>query len=295
MKTRYFLQLLMLSALWGTSFVLIRITAPIMGPNMVALLRVAFATVTLCVILAFARERWPMKDMKELAVLGIFAVTLPFVLYSWSAMNLPAGYIALLNTLAVPFSVLASVWLKEDKLSPRIVAGCILGFVGVALIVHLGPVTPTPQVIAAAFLAVGAGASVGLSSPFMKRATTRISPLSIAFGIHLFSLPFLLPGAAITWPRTQFTPAAMAAVMVMGIVTSGLAYWVNLRILSKVSPVAMMSSLFIIPMFGVTWGWLFLNEPLGLGMVFGAGLVLVAMGLVTGFNPLRKLTAVASD
>ena len=116
-----------------------------------------------------------------------------------------------------------------------------------------------------------------------------MSPLSIAAGIHAAALVLLLPGAAWTLPAARFTPEALAAVAVMGIVTSGLAYWLNLRVLTQVSPVAAMSSAFMIPLFGVAWGHIFLGEALGPGMLWGGALVLMATGLVTGFNPLQWL------
>ncbi|KAB2890739.1 MAG: DMT family transporter, partial [Burkholderiaceae bacterium] len=99
------------------------------------------------------------------------------------------------------------------------------------------------------------------------------------------------PGAAWSWGEARFTPGALAAVAVMGVLTSGLAYWLNLRVLSQVSPVAAMSSAFMIPLFGVAWGHLFLGEALGPGMLWGGVLVLLATALVTGFNPLRALLA----
>ena len=116
-------------------------------------------------------------------------------------------------------------------------------------------------------------------------------PLSIAAAIHAAALVLLLPGAAWTLPAARFTSAALAAVAVMGVVTSGLAYWLNLRVLTQVSPVAAMSSAFMIPLFGVAWGPLSLREALGPGVLWGAALVLVASGLVTGFNPLQWLGA----
>jgi len=75
---------------------------------------------------------------------------------------------------------------------------------------------------------------------------------------------------------------------VMGVVTSGLAYWLHIRILVHVSPVAAMSSTFMIPVFGVTWGHRFLGEQLSTGIYAGGALVLLASALVTGFNPGQK-------
>ena len=288
-KTRHFLQLVLLSALWGASFLFIRIASPVLGPNVMAALRIGLATLTLIGIMRIANESWPWSHWRELFGLGTLTVALPFLLYAWAALHLPAGYSSLLNTMAVPFGVIAAAWMKEDTLSMRKWLGCISGFAGVALIVQLGPVQPTPALLLAAAACVTASACYGISTTWMKRATQRMSPLSIAAGIHAAALVLLLPGAAWSLPEARFTPGALAAVAVMGIVTSGLAYWLNLRVLKHVSPVAAMSSAFMIPLFGVAWGHVFLGEALGPGMLWGGALVLMATGLVTGFNPLQWL------
>ena len=262
-KTRHFLQLVLLSALWGASFLFIRIASPVLGPNVMAALRIGLATLTLIGIMRIANESWPWSHWRELFGLGTLTVALPFLLYAWAALHLPAGYSSLLNTMAVPFGVIAAAWMKEDTLSARKWLGCISGFAGVALIVQLGPVQPTPALLLAAAACVTASACYGISTTWMKRATQRMSPLSIAAGIHAAALVLLLPGAAWSLPEARFTPGALAAVAVMGIVTSGLAYWLNLRVLKHVSPVAAMSSAFMIPLFGVAWGMSFWARPWG--------------------------------
>ena len=288
-KTRHFLQLVLLSALWGASFLFIRVASPVLGPNVMAALRIGLATLTLMSIMRWTGEPWPWRHWRELAGLGTLTVALPFLLYAYAALHLPAGYSALLNTMVVPFGVLASAWMKEDTLSLRKWLGCACGFAGVALIVRLGPVEPSPTLLLAALACMSAAACYGVCTPWMKRATQRISPLAIAAGIHAAALVLLVPGAVWDWHQAQFTLPALLAVAVMGVVTSGLAYWLNLRVLSQISPVAAMSSAFMIPLFGVAWGSLFLDEALGPGMLWGGALVLLATTLVTGFNPLRLL------
>lgn len=288
MKTKYFAQLAGLSALWGASFMLIRIASPVLGPNVLAALRIGLATLTLAVLMRAIRHRWPMAHWRELALLGVLSVASPFLLFAWAALKLPAGYSALLNTTAVMFGIVSAAWLKEDTLTLRKVMGCIFGFAGVAFIVGLGPVDPSPQVILAALACTLGSACYGIATPLMKRALTRMQPLEIAAGIHALALLMLLPGAAWSWPQAHFTPGALAAVALMGVVTSGLAYWLHIRILVHVSPVAAMSPIFMIPIFGVTWGHLFLGEELGTGIWIGGALALIASALITGFSPWRR-------
>ena len=292
MKPKYFLQLVCLSALWGSSFMLLRIATPVMGPSVLCALRIGLATTTLALIMRSLRYRWPWAHWRELAVLGALSVAAPFLLFSWAALHLPAGYSALLNSTAVLFGAFAAAWLKEDTLTVRKVVGCLCGFAGVALILRLGPVAPTPEVITAALACILASAAFGLSTPLMKKAISRMEPLQIAAGLHGFAFIYLLPGAVYTWPEARFTPGALAAVAVMGVVTSALAYWVHLRIMAHVTPVAAMSPVFLMPVFGVAWGHIFLGEPLSPGIYAGGSLVLLASALVSGFNPWRKSAAV---
>jgi len=180
-RTRHLLQLVLLSALWGASFLFIRIASPALGPHVAAALRIGLATLTLVAIMRATREPWPWRHWRELAGLGTLTVALPFLLYAYAALHLPAGYSALLNTMVVPFGVLASAWMKEDTLSLRKWLGCACGFAGVALIVRLGPVEPSPTLLLAALACMSAAACYGVCTPWMKRATQRISPLAIAW------------------------------------------------------------------------------------------------------------------
>lgn len=288
MQTRQFAQIVALSSLWGASFMFIRIAVPLMGPVLVAGLRAALASITLVLIMRAMREPWPWRHWRELLLLGAASVAVPFMLFSWAGQHLPSGYSALLNTTAVIFGMLSSAWMKEDTITPRKLLGCVCGFIGVALIVQLGPVQITATTLAAALACVIGAFSYGVSTPLMKRATTRMQPLAIAAGLHLAAMLLLLPGSLWTLPQARFTPGAVAAVVVMGMLTSGVAYWLHLRIIRVVSPVAAMSPILLIPVFGVTWGHLFLDEALSSGIFLGGTLVLLASALVTGFNPLRR-------
>ncbi len=296
MPLKTLLQLVALSALWGASFLFIRIAAPVLGPLVLAGLRIGLATLTLAIIMRALRQHWPWTHWRELLLIGVLSVALPFVLYAWAALHIPAGYSALLNTSSVLFGCLASAWLKMDRLSPRKLLGCALGFAGVALVVRLGPITPSPAVLWAALACTGAALCYGISTPLMKRAVTHIEPVAIAAGIHLWSVVLLAPAALWTLPQARFTVPAMVAVAIMGIITSALAYWVHLRIMRSVSVTAAMTPAFLIPLFGVAWGHLFLGEPVSTGMLAGVALILVATALVSEFNPFAApaLDAVAA-
>lgn len=288
MKTRHFLQLLGMSALWGASFPLVRIASPALGPMALAGLRCLLAALVLAALMRVSRQHWPERSIwPQLAALGLLSVVAPFVLFNWAALTLPAGYSAVLNATAPLFGLLGAVASGDEKLSRRGLLGCALGFAGVALLVQLGPVPVSQRVVLAALACTAASACYGIGATFMKRATLRHQPLAVAATVHVAAALLLAVPVGAAVPAMQPTPGVWLAVALLGLVTSGFMYWVSLRLMREISASAATSSAFMIPLFGVTWGGLFLGEPVTAGMVPGSLLILAATALITGFNPLR--------
>ena len=293
MKSRYFLQLVALSALWGAGYLLTRIATPQLGPSVTAASRLGFGAATLALIMVYNNQAWPWKHWRELLVLGAIGIAVPHFLYSWSSLFLPAGYSAVVSVTSVLFGTMASAWMKEDTLTFAKIFGCIAAFVGVTLVVQLGPLQPDALMLQGIALAIGGAVMMGSSAPLLKRATTRMEPLAITAAIHLIAFALLAPAAVWNLSKAHFTPGAIGAVAVMGICTSGLAYWQYMRIVKHVTPVAALSSTFMVTIFGVLWGHLVLGEVFTLASYAGGALVLVATVLVTGFNPLRRVEPAA--
>jgi drug/metabolite transporter (DMT)-like permease len=288
MQTRHFLQLIALSALWGGSFPLIRIASPALGPFGLAGIRCALAAVVLAALMRALRNPWPPRAAwPGLALLGLLTVVVPFVLYNAAGLVLPAGYSAVLNATAPLFGILGAAALGEERLTARRLTGCALGFAGVALLVRLGPVAVDTQVVLAALACTLAAGSYGIGAIFMKRATMAHQPLPASAAILIAAALILVvpAGASVPWMRP--TMGALVAVAVLGTVTSGFMYWISMRLMRDIPASAATSSAFMIPLFGVTWGGLFLGEPVTAGMLPGCLLVLAATALVTGFNPFR--------
>ncbi len=288
MHTRHFIQLIALSALWGASFPLLRIASPALGPWVVAGGRCTLAAVVLTLLMYALRERWPARaTWPRLALVSLLTVVTPFVLFNWAALVIPSGYSAVLNATSPLFGVLAAAAVKEEKLTGLRMLGCLLGFAGVALLVQLGPVAVTPAVIIAALACVVAAASYGFGAILMKRATLSHEPLPASAAVHLAAAFILLVPMGVSVPSAHFTVPAMLAVLMIGTVTSGFMYWISMRLMREISASAATSAAFMIPLFGVTWGGLFLGEKVTLSMLPGCVLVLLATALITGFNPFR--------
>lgn len=288
MRTRHFLQLIFLSALWGASFPLIRIASPAFGPMGLAGFRCALAAIVLAVLMRVLRQRWPgRKTWLRLTVVSLLTVVSPFLLFNWAGLVLPAGYSAILNATVPLFGILGAAAMGEERLTARRLAGCALGFMGVALLVRLGPIAIDAKVVLAALACTAASASYGFGAILMKRATLAHRPLPASAAVHVAGALILLLPTAATAPAMQPTTGAVIAVAILGMVTSGFMYWLSMRLMREIPASAATSPAFMIPLFGVTWGGLFLGEPVTVGMLPGCLLVLAAMALVTGFNPFK--------
>ncbi|MCD6077601.1 MAG: putative rane protein, partial [Ramlibacter sp.] len=277
MQARHFLQLLFLSAVWGASFPLIRIAAPAFGPWPMACLRCALAAIVLGVLMRVLRQAWPARrHWGAIALLSALTVGAPFVLFNWAGLVLPAGYSAVLNATAPLFGVVAGALFERERLTGRKLLGCAAGLAGVALLVRLGPVAPDWRVILAVLACTAASASYGFGAILMKRATMAHDALPASAAVHVAGALLLLLPAVAAAPAIQLRMEAMLALGVLGTVTSGFMYWLSMRLMREIPASAATSSAFMIPMFGVSWGALFLGEPVTAGMVPGVALVLAA-------------------
>ena len=290
---RYTLQLVALSALWGTSFMLTRFAAPTLGPNLLAAMRMGMATLVLAYLMRRLRLCWPLAHWRELGLLALLGVAAPHAMFAWSALYMPAGYAALLYVTSVLFGAVASAWMKEETLTGPKLAGCLLGIVGAGFLVQLGPLEPSPRLVMAALIAIIGSALSGMSTPILKRAVTRMDPLAITASMHAIAFLMLLPGALVDWPRANLTAGALGAVFVMGTFTSGMAWWMYARIMRHVTPIVALSSTFMITGFGVLWAVLFLGERLDSGSYLGGGLLVLSSLLVMGFDPRRRTPSVS--
>lgn len=275
-----------MSALWGASFPLLRIASPAFGPMALAGIRCALASMVLTLLMRLLGQPWPARNTwLSLAALSLLTVVAPFVLFNYAALTLPAGYSAVLNATAPVFGLLAAAIAGDEKITPRSLLGCVAGFAGVALLVQLGPVAATPPVILAALACTGAAGCYGVGTIFMKRASGRHAPLAAAATIHIAAALMLAVPVGVAVPTMQLSVGVWMVVALLGLVTSGFMYWISMRLMREIPASAATSSAFMIPLFGVTWGSLFLGEPVTAGMLPGSLLILLATALITGFNP----------
>jgi drug/metabolite transporter (DMT)-like permease len=291
--------LISLAALWGASYLFIRMGAGQFGALPLAGVRATGAALVLAPLLAW---RGGLREMrahwKPIALVGITNSALPFVLFSYAALTTPAG-LSSMFTAATPLftAVIASLWLKE-KLTAMRVAGLAVGFAGVLWLVwdktgvHAGAGGASTALAIAACL--GATLLYGFSANFSKRRLGNVAPLAVATGSQIVSAGLLAIPAISLWPATNPTPHAWGALAALAIACTALAYVLYFRLIAHVGPARAMTALFLIPAFGVLWGALFLGEAFTPAMATGCGVILAGTALTTGAIRFRARTVEAA-
>lgn len=273
--------LLLLSALWGASFLFIRVAVPALGPFVLMELRVGLAALAL-LPLAFVASRLPAlrARWKEFLTLGTLNAAIPFTLIAASEITLTSSLAAILNSTTPLFAAaVAAAWIGET-LTARKVAGLLLGIVGVATLVGLDPVPLSGIVLLSVGAMLLASFSYALGGVYAKRTFAGVSALAMAVGQQTGAAMLLLPFAAATLPGAPPTPTVALSVLGLALLCTAVAYLLYFYLISSAGPTKTLSVTFLIPAFGLLFGVLLLNEPFGPATLAGLGVILVGVALV---------------
>ena len=282
MKARDAIELLVLAAVWGASFLFMRVAVPEVGP--VALIWLRVGTAALCLVpVALWRSPGSLRGrLVPVAVVGAINSAIPFCLLAYATLSVTAGLASILNATSPLWGALVAHYWLRDRLTPGRVLGLAIGFGGVVFLVW-GRVTFTPGgaglAVVAAMLAT---LSYGVAASYAKRALGGVNPLAAAAGSQLAAALLLTPGALWLWPAHPLSPRVWGAVLGLGIACTALAYVLYFRLIANVGPARAIAVTFLIPVFALAWGGLFLGEPLTPHTFAGACVILTGTALATG-------------
>ena len=276
-------RLVTLAAIWGASFLFMRVAVGSLGPIGTAESRLALAGATIAIVLAFTGKRFDLAHhWRHYAIVGVLNSAAPFVLFAWSAQHLPASYLVVVNATAPFFGALvAAAWFGE-RITARKALGLTAGLAGVATLVGLGPLAASPITIAAALAGLAAALSYALASGYVKRRSYAVDSTALAGGSNVAAAAVLLPFALAVPPAGLPTADAAWAAVALGVVCTGIAYLLYFRLINDVGPARALTVTFLIPVFGMLWGALFLGEAITATMLAGGALVLVGTWLILG-------------
>lgn len=283
MKTSDLSELVGLAALWGASFLFMRLGAAEFGPVALAAVRVAGAALVLLPLLRWRGQVGELRrHWRSIFVVGITNSALPFLGFSYAALSITAGLSSIFNASSPLFAaVLGWLWLKDRPSGPRI-AGLAIGFAGV-LGLAWEKASFKPGGSGWAILACLAAALMyGLSANYTKRRLQGVAPLSVAAGSQLSAALVLALPALWWWPAAMPSARAWAMVALLAVLCTGVAYLLYFRLIAHIGPANAITVTFLIPAFAVLWGWLFLAEPLTAAMAVGCAVILLGTALATG-------------
>ncbi|HZW23509.1 DMT family transporter [Noviherbaspirillum sp.] len=289
MRSADLIRLLVLAAIWGASFLFMRIVAPVLGALWTAEIRVAVAGLAMLGFMLLMKRGMNFRaHWKQYLVLGTMNSALPFALFSYAALTLPAGYSAILNATSPLWGALVGAAVLGETLTPRKIAGLVTGVVGVAFLVRLGPAQFSPEVLLAALACVSAALCYGIAGAYSKKKSSGIAPPLMATGSQLGAALVLLPFLPLSPIRGEVTPFVMLITLLLALLCSAVAYFIYFRLIADVGPTKALTVTFLIPLFALVWGTLFLGEAINLNTVIGCGMVVLATWLVV-FQPVQAV------
>ncbi len=284
-----FVRLFTLAAIWGGAFIFVRISAPVLGPVILIENRVGLAAMFLLIVAMFLHKPLNVKQhWQHYLMLGVFNGAVPFLLFGFAALTLPASTLTILNaTSPIWGAIIGAVWFRHP-LNRRTISGLGLGIFGVGLIVgfdHLAAQRDGGIAIAAALLAA---CSYGIATNYAKSAKS-VDSFSNAHGSMWAATLVLAPAIPFAPVLTAPSLGTMLNVLVLGVVCTGIAFLLYFRLIKDIGGASALTVTFLIPVFGILFGSVFLGEVITTTMIMGSLIVVVGTALVTGFNPAALL------
>lgn len=275
------LLLFAVAALWGASFMFIRVAVPALGPVALMEARVLIAgLVLLAIVIALRQQPAWRSDWKGYLVLGALSAAVPFTLIAAAELRITASLAAILNATTPLFTLLIGAARGQEILTPRRFRGVLVGVLGVGVVVGVGPLHLD------ASLFIGAGASLlaallyAIGGVYARTRFATTAPTTVAAGQQLAAAVLLLPLSLVLPPSRQADLGVGVAVLLLGLACTALGFALFYRIMARLGPTGALSVTFLVPVFGLLWGSMFLDEHLTPGTALGLVIILAGVVLV---------------
>lgn len=288
MKTRHMAQLLLLSAVWGASFLMIRIADSAFPPVWVGLLRSAMGALLLWVVLlAGGHQLPPRRLISWLVLVALTNNAIPFTFFAWGERTVPSSTAAVLNATTPIWTLLLTLTVTRGRASLNTILGVILGFAGVALVVNLpsagdATVGHGQSIWGGVCLIALASLGYGIATVIAKTKLRGMDPIGLATTQLSLSALMLAPVALAGPLPSHIRLPSILAVMVLGFAGSGLAYLLYYKLLAQISATQVAAVTYLLPLWGMFWGSMAHEAITPLSLV---GVAVVIAGLILMNRP----------
>jgi drug/metabolite transporter (DMT)-like permease len=288
---------IILGFMWGSSYLFIKIGVDEgLHPFTLIALRLGIGFMLLASVVLIARETLPRdpKTYGHLVVMGAVNIAIPFSLITWAELTVDSALASILNA-AVPLFVIviAAIFLRDERITLNRLAGLAVGFVGVAILVGFDPADIGRSNAAGEFALIGSTISYACGAVYARRNIHELRPMIPALFQVGFALVMVLVLAFVFERPLEvgMTPAAMIAVIWLGLLGSGVAYLVFFRILGRWGATRTSMVAYLLPVYGIALGGLILNEPIDIRLLIGTALIIGGVALVNSRYGARPLFA----
>jgi len=271
------LELTLLGAIWGASFLFMRVSAGAFGAIALVEVRLAAGALILLPFLWQARAHFPRVLWPKLAGIGLLNNVLPFLLFAWGAQRAPAGVGAIANAMTVLFTTLIAALFFGERISTRGGLALLAGFVGVVVLASGKMVGFSIGWAAVA----GACASLmyGIAINLVRRYLSGLPSAALAAATLGAAALLILPFALWQWPVAPISPGVWGAALALGVLCTGVAYLLYYRLVARVGASRTATVTYLVPVFAVGWAWWLLDEPLTWTMAAAAALILGSLAV----------------
>ncbi|HSD38851.1 MAG TPA: DMT family transporter [Rhodocyclaceae bacterium] len=276
-------RLVLLAAIWGAAFLFMRIGVPVFGPGKLIALRVSIAAIFLLGISLFLKKRLPWRgNLRRFFIMGVLNSGLPFVLYAFAAQTLSASLLSIINATAPIFgAVIAAIWLRTP-LTRIALIGLAISLAGVSLIVGTSAGTRSDGWWLAIAAALCAPLCYSFATSYARKHASDMNSFDQSHGSMWAASIAILPLALFSPMRQTPNLHDWAAVIALAVMCTGWAFMIFFRLIDEIGPARTLTVTFLIPVFGVLWGALFLDEPVTAGMIVGGLIVVFGTALANG-------------
>lgn len=271
------LELTLLGAIWGGSFLFMRVAASDFGPFALVEVRLALGAVVLLPFLWRARSQFTTGLWLHLAWISAINSAIPFILFAWGAERAPAGIGAITNSMAVMFAALVAFIFYGEEIGPVRSVGMLAGFVGV--VVLASGKTAGASVAPAALAGTAAAFLYGIGVNVIRRHLKGIPASAIAAATLTTASLLVLPLALYNWPTHAIPTASWVSAILLGVLCTGTAFAIYYRLIHRIGAPRAATVTYLVPLFAVIWSWLALGEQPTVTMIAAAILILGGVAL----------------